>query len=95
MVLGLSRDDFFDESLEETEFQFSQGDIFLFITDGITEARNQYNFEYGEEKLIETLCESKVLDAGKIRDNIINAVNEFSGNNNQYDDMTVVVVKVL
>ncbi|MCX7735358.1 MAG: SpoIIE family protein phosphatase [Candidatus Kapabacteria bacterium] len=94
MVLGLSKDSLFDESLEETSFHFNKDDIFLFITDGVTDARNKNDMEFGEENLTSILLESHNLDASNIRNKIIKAVKDFSGNTNQFDDMTVVVVKV-
>ncbi len=95
MVLGLAKDDLFDDNLEELTIKFKTGDVFLFITDGITEARNQSDIEFGEENLNRILLDSIQLDANKIRNNIIQAVKDFSDNTKQFDDMTVVVVKVI
>ncbi len=94
IVLGISKENLFDRNLEQVELGFEKGDIFLFVTDGVVEARNYSGDEFDGDKLLEILKNYSRLDAKGIRDTIINEVEKFAGSNSQYDDMTVVVVKV-
>jgi serine phosphatase RsbU (regulator of sigma subunit) len=93
MGMGLSGNGAFDEELEELRMSFEPGDVFLFVTDGITEEKNINGEEFGEDRLIELLQRHAHFGAEEIRDRVISAVKEFSGDALQHDDQTVVVVK--
>ncbi|NQT85403.1 PP2C family protein-serine/threonine phosphatase [bacterium] len=51
IALGMYRGGLFDQALQETEIRLQPGDVFLFYTDGLTEARNQPGEQYGLERL--------------------------------------------
>ncbi len=89
--LGLDRKGLFAKKLEEQTIHYQQGDIFIFISDGITEARNSENTEFGEEQVFKP--EWINMNARSIRDHIMEAVNGFVGDREQLDDQTIVVVK--
>jgi serine phosphatase RsbU (regulator of sigma subunit) len=92
--LGLTSSDTFVATIEETELAYHIGDVFVLITDGITEAQNPQRNEFGEELLIDLLLINNRNSAKRLRDSIISAVNQFADTMPQYDDLTVVVVKV-
>ena len=56
--LGLTHETSFGEMTDEIKLNLKSGDIFVFISDGITEARNQQNQEFGFER-IESILEPK------------------------------------
>jgi len=91
--LGLDNHGAFAAELEEKTIHYEVGDVFLFVTDGVTEARGNGRGEFGEENVVKILESSYTLDARQIRDGVINAVKQFVGEENQHDDLTVVVVK--
>lgn len=93
MGLGLADSQIFAEELEEMEIPYSPGDIFLFVTDGVTEAHNTAGREFGESELIRMLKDCNGRSADDIRDCIIAGVEEFAQKEQQHDDLTVVVVK--
>jgi len=93
--LGLDNEGIFDNELEEKVIKYGHGDIFLFITDGITEARNNEGFEYGNENLINILNDNHIRSAAHIQKLIIDSLNDFVGSINQHDDQTLVVVKAV
>lgn len=95
MGMGLTKTAKFDQLLEEETLHYEPGDIFCFITDGITEAHSISGEEFGEEKLLHLLQECNGTSAKRIRDQIITAVNRFAENARQHDDLTVVVVKAV
>ncbi len=77
----------------QEELNFTPGDILLLYTDGITEAMNAKNEEFGEERLIATLKANKDKNVYDIRKAIIQEVQKFSARKAQDDDMTLLVCK--
>ncbi|MCF0226317.1 MAG: serine/threonine-protein phosphatase, partial [Methanobrevibacter sp.] len=69
------------------------GDKILLYTDGVTEANNSYNEFFGEEKLKEIVEENDNLSVDECVENIKNRVLEFSGKDNQFDDITLLMVE--
>ena len=93
--LGLTGSDKFALELTEEEISYEPGDVFLFITDGITEAHSMNGEEFGEENVLKILRNHNGANAKRIRDQIISSVNHFTENARQHDDLTVVVVKAV
>src|SRR5262249_47986097 len=87
IVLGV----FSTVDYEETEIRFESGDRLLLITDGITEARNSQDDEFGEHRLIQLLLEHQQLPAPELQQMILNAVASFAGQTLQ-DDATSMIV---
>lgn len=75
--------------------KFSSGDILLAYTDGITEAKNLNDEEYGEEKLISVVIRNSHLKAYEIAEKIFSDNMIFSQGLPQYDDKTLLLVKAL
>jgi len=72
------------------------GDIVIFYTDGIIEAENKMEEMYGTERLEQTVRQmNSAMNAEEILKTILQDVTDFVGSTEQYDDMTVVVVKKL
>lgn len=82
-----------DSAYEEDILDLKPGDLLVIYSDGITEARNESEEEFGEEKLGELLRENSGLSATELIDKITGTVKEFAGSLPQMDDMTLVIVK--
>ncbi len=93
--IGLDKREIFQQQLEEMEFKYTTGDVFLFVTDGVTEAFSSDGDEFGEERVAELLKNMHDSNVREIRDAIFNSVEEFTGDNDPHDDQTVVVVKAV
>lgn len=79
---------------ESDEIDLKPGDLIVFFTDGVTEAMNPgQTEEYESERLKECIRKNRDKTAQEIQDAIINDINTFS-NNIQYDDITIIVLKV-
>ena len=78
---------------EEKTIEFTSGSLLVVYSDGITEAMNSSEEEFGEERLINFLKENKNLPASDLVDSIIKNVKDYAGSVEQMDDMTLVVVK--
>lgn len=76
----------------ETDIQLEDEDLLVCFTDGITEAFNDHEEEYGKQRLIDLLLEIRDRTPQEILDAIIKDVNQFS-NHVQADDFTLIVVK--
>lgn len=92
--LGLEKGYIFEKTLIEEKIDLIPGQVYAFFSDGITEAMNENNEIFGEEKLSEILKEKTHTPSTQIMDNIWNAVKAFRGKAEQNDDMTAVLVRV-
>ncbi len=92
--LGILRDDQFDSFVEVNEIKYQQGDILFLYTDGITEAKNSQNEEYGYERLKQFLNKNAFYSADYIKDEILKTIHDFCGSSNLEDDITTLIVKV-
>jgi sigma-B regulation protein RsbU (phosphoserine phosphatase) len=71
------------------------GDVLLFYTDGISEAMNATDEEWGEERMVAAVRACQCLPAGEMIDELIQEADRFVAGAPQHDDMTMMVVKVL
>lgn len=72
---------------------FARGSLLALYSDGITEAANSLDEEFGPERLLSILLENASEPASTIRDLVSRAVLEFAGDEPQYDDQTIVLVR--
>jgi serine phosphatase RsbU (regulator of sigma subunit) len=94
---GLSTRPIFDSELEEATLAYHPGDVFLFLTDGVTECQNGAGELFGEERLLALLTQEahRAPSATALRDCITSATREFAAGADPYDDQTVVVVRAV
>jgi sigma-B regulation protein RsbU (phosphoserine phosphatase) len=78
---------------EEATIPIKKNDIFIVYSDGITEAMNSSEEEFGEDRLIEVVGDNKKDSPEVLIEKILSAVSDHSGDEPQMDDMTLVVVK--
>jgi sigma-B regulation protein RsbU (phosphoserine phosphatase) len=76
------------------EAQLAPGDILAIYTDGIVEAMNANQEEFGEARLVQTLRENRHLDATSLLDTVVAAVQQFAAGE-QSDDLTLVVARAI
>jgi len=93
--LGLEKGKFFEPNLEETSLKISEGNLFIFYTDGLNEAMNSSKAEFGLDNVIGIIKENKNKPSIDIQNNLLESVSAFRGNAEQNDDITFVVVKVM
>jgi serine phosphatase RsbU (regulator of sigma subunit) len=91
--LALAFESSFNPLIEEINIKFKKNDMFLFISDGLTDSRNKLHEEFGISRLLTIFAESSNLNSQNICDNILKSINEFSKDVTQFDDMTLVIVK--
>ena len=89
-VVGMFPEFPFTEGLVQLE----KGDVVVAFTDGISEAMNRLEEEYGEDRLMDTV---RLLDARSAADmitHVLARVDGFTDGAKQHDDMTLVVIRV-
>jgi sigma-B regulation protein RsbU (phosphoserine phosphatase) len=96
MVVGLKIDDgeMFEQQLEEQTIPLTAGDLYLFFTDGISEAMNSAGDCFGEVRLGRLAEAHADLPSEELRERILHEVSAFVDGAPQHDDMTMVLVKV-
>jgi serine phosphatase RsbU (regulator of sigma subunit)/uncharacterized glyoxalase superfamily protein PhnB len=87
-VLGL----FPEWSCSVEECMLRNGDVLALYTDGITEAFNSAEEEFGEQRLTELLRQHRELTAQAMLTAILDEVQQFSAQK-QHDDITLIVAK--
>ncbi len=68
-------------------------DILILYTDGISEARNTLKEEYSEERIINVIKSNITEDSNTLQQNLLDDINSFTTGENQYDDITMIVLK--
>lgn len=94
MVLGMDSGPLFNNSLREINLQMHPGDALILYTDGITEAVNDKQEEFGLTNLMDAIKISSPGTAADIVNNISERISRFTGNLPQQDDLTLVVLKL-
>jgi sigma-B regulation protein RsbU (phosphoserine phosphatase) len=79
---------------EEAIVDLHPGDVLLAFTDGVPEAHNPENDEYGEERLQQLLRQTAHLPAEEISARLSAEVKAWIRDAEQYDDLTFIVMKV-
>jgi sigma-B regulation protein RsbU (phosphoserine phosphatase) len=85
---------FANASYEELAVATEPGDVVLFVSDGILDAENAEGEMYGQERLSSLLCSRREQPALQIADAILADVSRFQGEQERFDDETIIVVKV-
>jgi serine phosphatase RsbU (regulator of sigma subunit) len=81
-----------EETCEQIMEDLMTGDVLVFYTDGVTEAENSLEEEFGMEGLSATVRSGSSLSAEDLMTNIYNAAADFCGDDFN-DDVTILVVK--
>jgi len=96
MVLGLKIDsgEMFERLLEEQTIPLHPGDLYLFFTDGISEAMNAFDDCFGETRLGQLAENNADLPSDELRERVLREISAFVGAAPQHDDMTMILLKV-
>ncbi len=89
--LGLESD--ISSFVTETKVQLEAGDIAVLYTDGITEAINSKNQQYGLKHLHASLQRHRHCAASQIRQAVIEDLKQHIGEQKVFDDITLLVLK--
>ncbi|MEX0778294.1 MAG: PP2C family protein-serine/threonine phosphatase [Balneolales bacterium] len=87
-ALGMTNSKKLDSHLKEVTIPFNDGDSILFYTDGLTEARNHLNDEYGLDRLRSLFEIYGSLHAKSVIHKVQNSLENFIQNEKLADDIT-------
>jgi sigma-B regulation protein RsbU (phosphoserine phosphatase) len=85
----------FDQAdYDEFSFKAKPGDLFVFLSDGIVDARNRYGHSFGQQRVEAIVAGCATKSADCVVNEIFKAVAEFAAGVDAFDDQTVVAIKV-
>jgi sigma-B regulation protein RsbU (phosphoserine phosphatase) len=85
----------FDEAdYDEFKFKMKPGDMFVFFSDGILDARNRKGELFGRGRVEQIVAECEGKTANCVVDSLFKAAAEHSAGVETFDDQTVVAIKV-
>jgi len=90
LPLGL----FDDADYDEFTFKAKPGDMFVFFTDGILDARNRAGDMFGRGRVEKIVATCTSVSAACVVDSLFKAVDEFAAGVDAFDDQTVVAIRV-
>ncbi len=76
-----------------SEINLSRGDLLVLYTDGISEAMNANDEEWGEERMIDTVRECAHSSSAQMVERLFEAADAFAAGAPQHDDMTLMVFR--
>lgn len=92
--LGIVKDQQFKQLNLIQSRNYNEGDIVVMYTDGITEARNDKDEEYGTNRLKKIICENANQTTDVIEQKLIKSLSDFRGNQQIFDDISSIIIKL-
>ncbi len=80
---------------KEYELKFEKGDTIFVYTDGVPEATNMNNIQYGMDRLVKVLNANKNENMESLLSKVRSDVEEFVGSAEQFDDITLLGFRML
>ena len=81
-------------SYQQCVLTMEPGDVLLGYTDGISEAMNHAEEEWGEDRMTAQATSCMQLSAQQMLDCLFEAADRFAAGAPQHDDMTLVLMKI-
>jgi sigma-B regulation protein RsbU (phosphoserine phosphatase) len=91
---GVPLGSFAGSSYDELSFELAPGDVYVFFSDGVSEANDALGREFGYARLLAVVDRTRHRPAREIVDAIFADVQEFRGDTPPNDDMTAVALKI-
>jgi sigma-B regulation protein RsbU (phosphoserine phosphatase) len=82
-----------NEAYKQKTVSFKKGDLLVCYTDGLTEALNDNDEEFGEERLISVIKQNLSLNSYDLRNIVLDEVKKFCDGREFSDDLSIVIVK--
>lgn len=93
IAMGLVESDMFS-ILEERTVKFTPGDTAVFYTDGVVEAMDSENREYGQKRFFDLIESNRTCRPQDIIKKTLDDISDFIGENPQHDDITMVAMRM-
>ena len=79
---------------KDYEIEIEKGDTILVYTDGVVEATDKDKKLFGSKRLLESLNKEPNLDPKALIGHVIEDVNAFVGDEKQFDDLTMMCIRI-
>lgn len=93
LALGIDGGNVFERVTQDERITLASGDCVLLFTDGVKEAINDSDEEFGLDRLSATFREAAVLGAEAVVKRVQAEVESFTGEGTQMDDVTIVAIE--
>jgi sigma-B regulation protein RsbU (phosphoserine phosphatase) len=78
---------------ESASITLAPGDWLLIFTDGLVEAEDAHQQEYGETRVLSTIAAGATLKPGELLKRLMTELDQFVGQTPQHDDVTLMLLK--
>lgn len=95
VALGIDEGDVFERVTRDLDLVMQPGDCLLLHTDGICEAVDSAENEFGKERMEKEFIRSAPMGADAVVEALKKAVSDFAGEQPQADDITMVAIEKL
>ncbi|MFK7909295.1 MAG: PP2C family protein-serine/threonine phosphatase [Akkermansiaceae bacterium] len=93
VALGIDEGDVFERVTKDMDLVMHSGDCLLLYTDGICEAVDDDDNEFGKERMEKEFIKSAPMGASVVVESLKKAVVDFAGDQPQMDDITMVAIE--
>jgi len=93
LAVGIDGGAVFERVTKDEVLQLEPGDCVLLFTDGVKEALNAHDEEFGMERLADVFRNAAKIGAEAIVERLQEAVSDFTGDGPQLDDVTIVAIE--
>jgi sigma-B regulation protein RsbU (phosphoserine phosphatase) len=93
LALGIDSGNVFERVTADERITLSSGDCVLLFTDGVKEALDASEEEFGLDRLSDTFRDAAQLGAEAVVKQVQEVVKSFTGNGPQMDDVTIVAIE--
>lgn len=93
LALGLDDGDVFSRVTKKDSFVLHSGDCLLLYTDGVTEALNREQDEFGAERMADSIKKSAQNGAEAVVQSLTKDIDAFVGDYHQMDDITMIAIE--
>ncbi|MBI3269138.1 MAG: SpoIIE family protein phosphatase [Planctomycetes bacterium] len=94
IALGFDKGPIFERTVKEQRIQLYPGDRFTGYTDGVVEAMNATNDEFGDERFFQLCQKLAEKDSNQLINVVVKELDEHKGSAPQHDDITLLTFRL-
>lgn len=94
IAIGMIDSEMLNEMLEEEVLQLEDGDTAILYTDGVIEAMDDAQQEYGQRRFFDFVAVHRREKPQQIIENALSDIRDFTRGHPQHDDITLVAIQV-